>query len=319
MSRRENTSWKRKTEFMNRITFIRILNNGFLNYWRNFWLSAAATAIMVTTLFILSTLLILNALADVSLKTVQEKVDVSIYFKPQVSENLIFQIQKQVELLPQVKSILYIPPVTARDRFKQLHKDEPLLIESVEQFSETDNPFPASFAIRVYKLEDYVSIISLFQDDKFNPYVKKITDKREVVNRLNRIIRGIKNSGIVLSAAFSLITVIVVFNTIRLAIYNRREEIEIMRLVGASNSFIRGPFIIEGTLYGISGGIITAMILYPIYYILTPKISSFLEINLREINHFGLDFPTLFGLQLGAGVILGVISSLIVIRKYLKI
>src|SRR3989344_2726388 len=260
---------------MNAITFSRILNNGFLNYKRNFWLSAAATAIMVVTLFIISSLLVLNVLTNLSLASVKDKVDISIYFNLGASEQTIRQIQRQVELIPAVKSVAYIPPVAAREKFKELHKDEPLLIESVEQFSDSENPFPASFAIRVNELTDYPAVISLFQDEKFEPFVKKITDKRDIVDRLNRITNGIKNIGLGLTLIFSLITILVMFNTIRLTIYNRREEIEIMRLVGASNSYIRGPFIIEGMMYGLAGSLMTAALLYPVMFFLTPRISSF--------------------------------------------
>lgn len=189
----------------------------------------------------------------------------------------------------------------------------------MEQFSDEENPFPASFAIRVRSLADYPTIISLFQDQKFEPFVQKITDKRDVVDRLLRVTRGVKNFGLVLSGIFMLITVIVMFNTIRLTIYNRREEIEIMRLVGASNWFIRGPFVVEGIFYGIAGALITTAILYPIMWILTPKISAFLELDLKQFNYFGLNLYALFATQLLTGVLLGIISSLIVIRRYLKI
>ena len=238
---------------MNGITFYRILKNGLMNYWRNFLLSLAATLVMVIALFILSSILILSALANISLSTIKEKVDISIYFKQTASEQTIRQIEVQVRELAEVKSIEYIPPVTARDKFKELHKDEPLLLESVDQFSDEDNPFPASFAIRVKSLDDYGTIINLFRDEKFTPFVKKITDKRDLVDRLNRIINGVRKLGLALILIFAAVTVIVMFNTIRLTIYNRREEIEIMRLVGASNWFIRGPFIVEGILYGLAG------------------------------------------------------------------
>lgn len=304
---------------MNTITLGRIFNNGFLNYWRNFWLSVAATAIMVITLFIISSLLVLNTLANISLATIQEKVDISVYFKLTTPEESIKQIQRQIELLPEVKSIAYIPPVEARDKFKELHKNEPLLIESVEQFTDADNPFPASFAIRVNKLTDYPTIIKIFQDDKFTPLVQKITDKRDIVDRLNRITNGVKKLGLGLTLVFGFITLIVMFNTIRLTIYNRREEIEIMRLVGASNWFIRGPFVIEGILYGLVGAILTAALLYPVLFVLTPKISGFLELDIASRHYLGLSFWSLFLLQSILGTLLGVVSSVVVIRKYLKV
>ena len=304
---------------MNRVTLYRILRNGFLNFWRNFLLSIAATTIMVITLFIISSLLILSTLANFSLATLKDKVDISVYFKSSTSEQTIGQIQKQLELLPEVRTVTYIPPVEAREKFKQLHKDEPLLLESVQEFADDENPFPASFAIRVKNLDDYAKIIALFQNEKFDPFVKKITDKRDIVDRLRQITNGIQNLGMALTAIFSLVTILVMFNTIRLTIYNRREEIEIMRLVGASNAFIRGPFIIEGILYGVAGTLLTSLLLYPVLFILTPRISGFLELDLAQAGHFSLNFWGLLGLQAALGVTLGIISSVIVIRKYLKI
>ncbi len=304
---------------MNKVTFTRILQNGLLNYSRNFWLSLAATAVMVITLFIISSLLILRALTNLSLETIQEKVDVSVYFQLNVSENAIAQIQDQIKLLPQVRSVSYIPSVTARDKFKELHKEEPLLIESVEQFTDAENPFPASLAIRVNNLSDYSTIINIFKDPKFNPYVKKITDKRDVVDRLTHITNAIKNLGLALTLVFSIVTVIVMFNTIRLTIYNRREEIEIMRLVGAANSYIRGPFLVEGILYGLAGALTTAVLLYPIMFFLTPRVSAFLELDVRQFNYLGLNFWVLFLLQCLTGILLGVVSSTIVVRRYLRI
>ncbi len=304
---------------MNKITFFRIIKNGTLNYSRNFWLSLAATAVMVITLFIISSLLILNSLTGVSLETIKEKVDISVYFKLDVEDSIIRQIEKQVVLLPQVRGVTFIPSVTAREKFKELHKDEPLLIESVEQFTDAENPFPASLAIRVNTLEDYPQIISLFEDPNLTPYVKKITDKRDIVERLSRITNGIKNLGFGLTLVFGVITVIVMFNTIRLTIYNRREEIEIARLVGANNWYIRGPFIVEGALYGFAGSLLTSAILYPIIFIMTPKISRFLELEVDRFQYLGQDFLLLLLMLIGTGVILGVFSSMIVIRRYLKI
>jgi cell division transport system permease protein len=110
----------------------------------------------------------------------------------------------------------------------------------------------------------------------------------------------------------------VLFNTIRLTIHSRREEIEIMRLVGASNGFIRGPFIVEGLFYGVAGALLTALVLFPLLWFLGPKISNFFEVNFSSFAFWGSSFQGLFGLQMAAGVILGTISSILAVRKYLR-
>lgn len=304
---------------MKAVTFNRIIKNGLINYQRNFWLSTAATIVMVVTLFIMTSLLILHALTSLSLEIIQDKVDISVYFHLTTQEQTIRQIQSQVELLPEVEEVTYIPPVQARERFRELHKDEPLLLESLEQFDEGENPFPASFAIRVRSLEDYPTIIALFSDPKFEGFVKRITDKRDIVDRLNQITKGIRNLGLGLVLIFSAVTVIVMFNTIRLTIYGRKEEIEIMRLVGASNSYIRGPFMVEGILYGASGAVIASAVLLPLLLTLSPRISRFLELPATSFEVFGLNLWLLLSLQLLVGVLLGVVSSLIAIRRYLQV
>ena len=273
---------------------------------------------MIITLFIISSLFILNFLTNLSLVSIQEKVDISVYFKLNVSEQGIKQIQIQVEQLPEVKSVVYIPPVEAREKFKELHKDEPLLIESVEQFSDDENPFPASFAIRVHDLADYASIIKIFENEKFSPFVKKITDKRDIVNRLKSITDGIRKFGVGLTAIFSFITVVVMYNTIRLTIYSRRDDIEVMRLVGASNSFIRGPFVVEGILYGVVGSILTFAILFPVLISYGPRMANFLELE-SSTTLLGLNIWALLGLLILLGSLLGIISSYIAIRRYLKV
>lgn len=315
-SRRANTNLKVNMSSSNTT---RIFKNGFLNFRRNFWLSTAATVVMAVTIFIITALIVLTALTNAALTNIREKVDISIFFTLDTSENTITQIKKQVELLPEVKEITYIPPTFAREKFLELHQNEPLLIEAVEQFTDAENPFPASFAVKVRDLNDYPTIISLFEEEKFDPFVKKITDKREIVNRLNQITTGVQNLGLLSAAIFSIITVLVMYNTIRLTIYNRRAEIEIMRLVGASNSYIRGPFVIEGIFYGIAGAVITAAITFPLILSFTPRINEFIGINFGGITALGFNIWLLLIPQFLVGIILGAFSSLVTIRRYLKI
>jgi len=304
---------------MNRVTISRIVNDGLADFQRNFLLSAAAAAVMALTLFVITALFILRSLVNISLDTIQDKVDISVYFKLTTSEQTINQIKRQAELLPEIASINYIPPVEAKERFKELHKDEPLLLESVEQFDDDENPFPASFAIRVRTLEDYPTIINLFKDQKFDPFIQNITDKQDIVDRLGRLIAGISNSGLLITVVFSLITILVMFNTIRLTIYNRKEEIEIMKLVGASNGYVRGPFIVGGVLYALTGTFISTAVLFLLLAGFYTKITVFLGIESSFTHMLGFNIWWLVLVQLIFGMILAIVSSFIAIRRHLRI
>lgn len=304
---------------MNFLGLNRIIRSGITDFRRNLLLSVAATAIMAITLFVISSLFLARGFTKIALDSVQDKVDISVYFEISTSEQTIGQIQRQVELLPEVKSIEYVPPAEARERFREQHKNEPLLLESIDQFTENENPFPASFAIKVNDLNDYQTIISLFQDKKFDPFVSQITDKQQVVDRLRGIISGISNAGLLATLALSFITVLVMFNTVRLTIYNRRGEIEIMKLVGASNAYIRGPFLVSGVLYAAAGTIISSAIVFPALYYFGPKILAFLGAPSGLTYFLGFNIWLILAGQLLFGIILGVISSLIAMGRYLKI
>jgi len=300
------------------LSFRRIINEGFTDFRRNIWLSAAATSVMAVTLFVVSTLFIARSFTEIALASVQDKVDISVYFELSASEQTISQIQRQVELLPEIKSIEYVSAGEAIKRFHEAHKDEPLLLESVDQFDESENPFPASFAIKVKKLEDYPVIISLFQEEKFDPFVSRITDKQVVVDRLRSLTSAVSGAGLLATAVLSFITILVMFNTVRLAIYNRRGEIEIMKLVGASSGYIRGPFVVEAVLYAFAGTAIASAVILPLFFLLAPGIGAFLGVENASRVLFGYNLLWVSAGQLAFGIVLGIVSTAIALKRYLK-
>lgn len=292
---------------------------GFNNFRRNLWLASASTLIMTITLIILSVLSLLFVITNSSVKTIQQRVDISAYFKNGLAEDQILSVRDQLEQNDLIEEVRYVSAEDALAKFKETHKNDPLLIESVGELNE--NPLPATLQIKAKNLSDYPAIAELLNSDKFQSAIEKVNfeDNRVLIERLNNLLKFIITIGIILIAIFSAIAILVIFNTITLTIYNRREEVEIMRLVGATNWYIRGPFMVEAIMYSVIATIITSALIYPIYTSLLPKISHYLTSSGYTFDGNLKVFIGLVIIQLVIAFILSAISSLLAMRKYLRV
>ncbi len=304
---------------MDSISFLRVIKIGFVNFWRNFWLSMAATIVMTVTLVIFSTLFLVFILTNYSIHTIQNTVDVSVYFKIGLAEDQITKIKDEISQDPRIKEVDYVSAVQAFDNFKAAHNSDPLITQALNEL--TQNPLPATLHIKTYNLGDYPAVAQNLESDQYKSFIDKVNfeDNRVVIDRLNKILKFVVTFGLALVAVFTLIAILVIFNTITLTIYNRKEEVEIMRLVGATNWYIRGPFLTESVLYSIFSTIITGALFIPVFYKFLPKVIAYVnpQVNLygNSLFHFGYLVLILFALAL----LLSVVSSMMAIRKYLKI
>lgn len=300
------------------ITFKRIIKSGLKSFWRNGWLSAATISVMVLTLLVISTLLMLNVIASAVLLNLQEKIDISVYFKLEADEEDIFVVKSQLEKLAEVERVEYVSRDDALKRFRERHKDNPYLIQSLQELGE--NPLEASLNIKAQEASQYESISTFLEGIYYSNIIDKVDyrQNKEVIDKLSSLIANVKLGGLILSGIMILIVLLVTFSAIRLAIYSSRGEIKIMRLVGANNWFIRGPFIVEGILYGIISSLLTVGVLYPVFYFISPKISGFLPIE-DFFVYFQANVWAFLVLLLVIGVGLGAVSSFIAVRKYLKV
>ena len=297
-------------------SFKRILKWGLKNFWRNGWLSTATVSIMVLTLLVITVLLMVNVVANAVLETLKDKIDISVYFKLDTPEEAILRVKSQLEKLAEVENVNYTSQEQALIRFKEKHKDNPVLLQSLEELD--INPLEASLNIKARETSQYASINQFLESVYYQEVIDKVNymQNKEVIEKLSKIITDVKTGGLGLTLLLTLIVFLVTFNAIRLAIYSSREEIGVMRLVGASNWFIRGPFIVEGMLYGIIAAIVTLAILYPVFYIVSPKISGFLPIE-NIFGYFQANLLAFAVLLFAIGIVLGSFSSFIAVRKYL--
>lgn len=306
---------------MIKTTLKRILKTGLKNFRRNGLVSFVSVMVTTVTLSVVLILIFFQALLAQSLKDVQSKVDVTVYFIPGVVETDVNQLKSTLEVLPEVKEVAFTSSEEALRKFKEKHANDNLTLQALEEVN--DNPLGASFTIKAYDSTQYETIVKFLDSDaEVIKNTKRFIDKvnynqnKLVIERLNSIIDAGKKLGLIVAIILILIAIVVTFNTIRLTIHYSREEIGIMRLVGASKSYIRGPFAVEGLLYGFFGALFTLIIFFPITYWLGKQMTAFLGINIY--HYFLSNFFIIGPLLLLSGIFLGSLSSLFAIRKYLK-
>jgi cell division transport system permease protein len=297
----------------------RIFRASWLNFKRNIGLSLATIFILLITISLITSLFLFRQISQFLIAELEAKVDISVYFKEEAPEEEILKAEEKISKMPEVKEVEYISREMAKEKFVQRHKDNPLLMASLEELGE--NPFLASLNIKAQKPEDYKTIANFLENADFKNYIEQPIDyyqRKPIIDKLSLITSVINKAGIGVSIILVFLSFLVVFNTIRLAISNQREEISIMRLVGASNWFIRAPFLLQGIISGFFATLITILIFFLTCWFLGPKLEIFLpDFNLK--NLFFQNFWVLFLIQLLSAMALSIFSSLIAMRRYLKV
>ncbi|MEK7121871.1 MAG: permease-like cell division protein FtsX [Patescibacteria group bacterium] len=296
----------------------RIFNVGWTNFKRNSYLSIGTTGVMVLVLFLFSGLMSLNYLASQIVSSLEEKVDVSVYFKNDASEEEIAKVKSDLESLSTVKNVEYVSKDQALDEFKERHAGDTLVQNSLAELDE--NPLQASLNVKASDSSQYASIVTFLEGNKFRSLVDKINfyENEQVIARVLAISGGLRNWGFLLTMALALIAVLVTFNTVRLTIYSQKQEIEIMRLVGGSNWHIKAPYLVEGGLYGVLAAGIVAVVFYPVAYFISPKIETLMP-GVSLISYFVSNIFQFVPLIFFIGILLGATSSFVAIRRFLKI
>jgi len=299
------------------LTLTRTLKAGFQNFYRNGSLTVAAVSILTLALLIISVILVLSISADLGLKYVQDKIDIRVYFKGDTEEQEMMAFRSEVQKYQEVKSAEYISKNKALDDFKTSNAGKPDILKAIEAVE--DNPLLASVNIKARNPEQYDIIAKSIENSSFRDDIASINYQQYklVIDRFNTTIKTIRKTGAFLFILFSLIAVLITFNVIRMTIFNHGTEIEIMRLVGASNNFIRLPFVFEGVIYGIFAAVISIILLFPIVKLVTPYIIGSAYVSVIQAD-FTKYFVLIFLAQLLVGVLLGIVSSILAIRRYLK-
>lgn len=304
------------------LTFMRMVRYGVNNFSRNTWLTIAATAVMtITLLIIFATLSARQVLVD-TVDDIKQKVDMSIYVKTDTPNEQATVIKQRLEKLSSVKSVQYVSPEQGKKNFAEDNKSS---IEAIDALSEATNKLPGIFKIQVQdinnpsQLEEFVK-----NDEAYKPYADPDRqasfsgDRRTAIESIANGVTFAERAGAVASIVFIIISSLIVFNTIRMAIFNRKEEIQMMKLIGADRSFIRGPFVVEAVVYGFIAALLATVLGIVGLYVLKDKLISGVAIQ-PTIEAVTMYAPFVLIGMIVAGAVIGVASSLLATRKYLKV
>ncbi len=303
---------------MSMITLVRILKLGWANYWRNRGLSISATLVLTLTLIIVLIFFLLNSILAATSREVRSKIDLVVTFDDEVPQERIDDLQKLLAAKSETKAVQFISKADALERFQDL----PGVSDRTKNLLSPDNnPLPRSLEIKATSPDRLEAISRLLSASPWQEIVRKnsyLTNK-ETIQKIDRFERAVSTAGLVLSLIFIVISLIVVINTIRLAIFARREEIEIMRLVGANNVFIRSPFIVEGIMYGLVATGLAITIVWLSINQLGELINRYLaEIDVDVVRLFSDQLPLLIIVELVLGLGVTIFASLISLQRYLR-
>jgi cell division transport system permease protein len=301
----------------------RMLVAGAKNFSRGGAVSAATVLIMTVTLAIIASLIFLSALLTFTLSTITDKVDVSVYFVTTASESDILLVRDQLKKLPQVASVTYTSADEALAAFRDRHATDQLTLQALNELG--GNPLDASLEVRAKDPSQYESIVNFLEASPVlssggTSIVDRINyaQNKEIIDRLTLAIRATREIGFAIILLFALASILIAFATIRLAIYTAKEEIAVMRLVGASNFYIQGPFVVTGVITGVSAAVLVLLLLWPgTWYAGIKTAGWFGGFNLA--SYYADHFALVFFIVLLSGIVLGAVASVLAINRYLKV
>lgn len=302
-------------------SFRRVFKAGFVGFWRSAYVSLASVFVLTVALFVIGATMFLDQLLSVSLQTLQAKVDINVYFVPDASEDEIERLQTSLAALPDVSNVSFTSREEALRLYREQNQNDEIAMQALEELNE--NPLGANLAVQAKETSQYEQIAQFLDEQRAlespnAPVIDEINYNRnkESIDKLSSIIGAVEQAGFIVMLVLLIASVLITFNTIRLAIYTSREEISIMRLVGASNMYIRGPFMLQGVMYGLIAGVLAMIIFYPILLWIGPGTEVFFEFNL--LTYYLENLAYIFSVLVGIGVVLGIVSSTLAVARYLR-
>ncbi len=305
------------------MTIKRVLVAGAKNFVRGDAVSVATVLIMTVTLTLIGSMVFLSALLSFTLNTITNKIDVSVYFVTTASEADILAVKSQIESLPQVESVTYTSAADALTAFRARHANDELTLQALDELG--GNPLDASLSIHAKDPSEYGSIVNFLEaSPTLSSGGTSIIDRinyaqnKNAIDRLTLATQAIRNIGFAIVILFAIASILIAFATIRLAIYTAKDEIAVMRLVGASNAYIQGPFIVTGVIAGVIAAALVLLILWPAtWYVGAKTVEWFGGFNVA--SYYSSNFVLIFFILMGSGIALGAIASVLAIHRYLKV
>ncbi len=303
------------------VTLSRVIRTGCLNFVRNAWLGIAAMAVMIITLLIVLFSVITNATFSNTIAQITNKIDVSVYLKDSATADQVSGLLGDLRRLPNVRGVTYLTKAQALDRYKQQNSNNPQLLSAINA---TDNPIPGTVLVSPRDLNKISDIQAALTNKKYDVSIDQISyqgDRKAAIDKIAHATNLLRRAGIAAVVIFAVISVLIIFNTIQMAIFNRREELTIMRLLGATTWYIRGPFVVESIMYGVISALISVLLIHLLFVASSSALQAS-SLGLLDINYagqyFSAHFRQLLTMQLVLGILIGAVSSIVATRRYLK-
>ncbi len=301
-------------------SFFRALRYAFKDFGRNFWLSLVTITVLVLALLSVNILVSLNALSQTVISAVKEKVDISVFIKPEVEQIKVANFEDKLKKRPEVKEVVFVSKEVALADFKERHKEDPKILEALKEIEK--NPLADTLIVKAKSIDDYKNILNFINLEENQEIIKyqDYTDHETIISRVNDISRKAKEVSLTITFVFTVIAILIIFNAIRVSVYTRREEVAVMRLVGASSSFIRLPFLLESVIFGLFAVLIAFGILYASFSFISPYLEALLvNYSFNLVDYYNQNILVLFASEAGAVILLSVLSSAVALGRYLKI
>ena len=307
---------------MTEMAIRRVFIGGWKSFVRGGAVSFATVLIMTATLGIIASLIFVSGLLNFTLDAIRDKVDITVYIAESATEEEIFNLRDKLLALPEVERVVYTNREEALERFRARNADNQLTLQALDELG--GNPLRASLAVKAQQPSDYESVVTFLEatpalsagGDSIIDRINYVQNK-EAIDRLSLAITATKNIGLAVVLFFALLSILIAFATIRLAIFTARDEIAVMQLVGASMAYVRGPFVVTGIITGILGSLIVLILFFPISWYAGVKTESWLA-GFNFFAYYGGHLIPIALTLIGTGVILGALASFFAIRKYLK-
>ncbi len=302
------------------ISLLRVFKFSFQNFWRNLWLSTVTISILTLALLSVNFFIGLHALMEKSIQSLEQRVNVTVYFQQTAQDDDVAKFISQLKGMPEVQSADLITKDDALARLKERYQDDQNIQESLKELGE--NPLTASAIIRAKVIEGYSTILATIDNAQYQTLIERRTfqDRTRLIRRIQEMKAQVRTIGMGVTIFLAIITALIVMNTIRITIYTRRREVGIMKLVGATNWFVRAPLFIEALLYSIVAMGITILLVFPVLGAIQPFVSKLFDGNaLDMLGYFSENFTPIFGYQFAVVVVLSVLSSTVAIGRYLKV
>lgn len=301
------------------LSFLRILKFSLQDISRNVWLSVVTITILILAMLSINTLILIRAISDNAIIAVKERIDLSLYIKPDSPELEIFELKNKISSLERVKLVRYISKQNALDFFRDKNKNNPEILQAILELGK--NPLSPSLVIVPENVDMIPDLIEELRSIDSNIIESRdFSDNRVLLEKINNITGRINDVGLFIIIVFIITSLLVVYNSIKVAIYTHKREIEIMRLVGASNIFIYLPFLFSAVIYTLMAVFIMVAVSFPLLGILQPYLELFfVDYNFNIISFFVENVWTIFGWQFIGISLVNVLASYLAVNKYAKV